>query len=206
MILTCADTLTGMGMAVQLPPKHVTEYVAAEIKAFLMDAGRASACILQSDQEPAIMALLRKVSSDMVNVKLRQSPAYSSESQGVIERYHQPLQGQIRTLCAQLEERVNLDIDSSSALLPWIVKHSAWTLSRFLVHSSDKLTSYARRRGQPYGSPTCSFGESVYFKLSVSRHAKLKSSWSHGFWLGKGSATNDHFGWGRWRGHQSQNG
>ena len=97
--LTCADTLTGMGMAAQLPSKHVTEYAAAEIKAFLMDAGRASECILQSDQEPAIMALLRKVSTDMVNVELRQSPACSSESQGVIERYHQTLQGQIRTLC-----------------------------------------------------------------------------------------------------------
>ena len=138
------------------------------------------------------MALLRKVSIDMVNVKLRQSPAYSSESQGVVERYHQTLQGQIRTFCVQLKERVNLDIDSSSALLPWIVKHSAWTLSRFLVHSSDKLTSYARRWGQSYGSPICSFGESVYFKVSASRHAKLKSSWSHGVWVGKESSTNDY--------------
>ena len=158
------------------------------------------------DQEPAIMALLRKVSVDMANVKLHQSPAYSSESQGVIERCHQKIQGQIRTSCVQLKERVNVDADSSSALLPWIVKHSAWTLSRFLVHSSDKLTSYARRRGQPYGSPICSFGESVYFKLSASRHAKLKSSWNHGVWLGKDSATKRSFGWGRRRGHQSQNG
>ena len=110
----------------------------------------------------------------------------------MVERFHQTLQGQIRTLCHHLKERVNLEIDSGSPLLPWIIKHASWLITRYLVHASDKLTSYARRWGQSYTSPICSFGEPAYFKVSASRHAKLKSSWFRGVWLGKDSVTNDH--------------
>jgi hypothetical protein len=60
-----------------------------------------------------------------------------------------------------------------------------------MVHSSDKLTSYTRRWGQPYTS-LASFGEAVNFKISASRTPKLASSWSTGVWLGKDSLTNDH--------------
>ena len=49
-----------------------------------------------------------------------------------------------------------------------------------------------RRWGQSYTSPICALGESVYFKISASRHTKLKSSWYRGVWLGKHSVTNDH--------------
>jgi hypothetical protein len=191
-ILTCVDTLTGVTVAVQLPSKKVSEYASAEIRAFLMDAGRTTECIIQSDQEAAITALLRRVSGDLHNVKFRQSPAYSSESQGVVQRFHQTIQGQIRTYCQHLKEKVNIDTNSDSPLLPWIVRRSAWTVSRYLAHSSGKMTSYARRWGQSHASPICSFGEAVHFKISASRHAKLKSSWLTGVWLGKDASSNDH--------------
>jgi hypothetical protein len=110
----------------------------------------------------------------------------------VVERFHQTIQGQIMTYCQHLKEKVNIDISAESPLLPWIVRHSAWTISRYLVHSSDKMTSYARRWGQSYASPICSFGEAVRFKISASRHAKLKSSWFTGVWLGKDASPNDH--------------
>ena len=72
------------------------------------------------------------------------------ESQGVVERFHQTLQGQTRTLCHQLKEKVNIDIESTSTLLPWISKHASWLISRYLAHSSDKLASYARRFSSPF--------------------------------------------------------
>jgi hypothetical protein len=81
-LLTAIDTLTGMVMACQLPSKAVSEYAGMELKAFLMDAGRSGEVILQSDQEPAIMAQVKKVAQTLPNVKFRQSPIYSSGSQG----------------------------------------------------------------------------------------------------------------------------
>ena len=68
-------------------------YASVEVRPFLMGVGRTTECIIQSDQEVAITALLRKVSHDLHNVKFRQSPAYSSKSLGVVERFHQTLHG-----------------------------------------------------------------------------------------------------------------
>ena len=68
-ILACVDTLTGMTMACQVPSKHVSEYASVEVRAFLMGAGRTTECIIQSDQEVSITALLRKVSQDLHSVK-----------------------------------------------------------------------------------------------------------------------------------------
>ena len=76
-ILTAVDTQTGVCMAVQMPSKKVTEYAAAELRAFLQDCGRSSECIVQTDQEPAIMALVKKACSELQNIKLRKAPTYS---------------------------------------------------------------------------------------------------------------------------------
>ena len=175
-LLTAIDTLTGMVMACQLPSKAVSEYAGIELKAFLMDAGRSGDVILQSDQEPAIMTQVKKVAQALPNVKVRQAPVYSSGSQGAVERWHQTLNGQITTFISVLKNKLNIDIDAHSPLLPWIVRHSAWVISRFMVHSSDKLTSYTRRWDQPYTSPIGSCGEAVNFKISASHTPKLAAS------------------------------
>ena len=107
-ILTAVDTLTGMCTAKKLPSKKVTEYATSEIMAFLMDCGRTTEVILQTDNEPAILALVKKIASGLLNAKVRQSPIYPSSSQGAVERFHQTLQGQIRTMCHDLENRTQV--------------------------------------------------------------------------------------------------
>ena len=97
-ILTAVDTLTGMCVAIKLPSKKVSDYATAEIRAFLMDCGRTTEVILQTDQEPAILALVRKIASGLLNAEVRQSPTHSSGSQGAVERFHQTLFGHVRTL------------------------------------------------------------------------------------------------------------
>ena len=96
-ILSSIDTLRGMCSAVLLPSKHTSQYAQAELKAFIMDSGRSGHLILQSDNETSIVALAKSITNDMINVKLRQAPAYSSGSSGAVERFHQSLQAQIRT-------------------------------------------------------------------------------------------------------------
>ena len=81
--------ITGLVMAWMLDSKAVTEYSVAEVKVFLMDSGRTSDVILQTDQEPAIRAQVKKIASDLSSVKVRHSPAYSSGSQGEDQDLHQ---------------------------------------------------------------------------------------------------------------------
>ena len=83
-----------------------------------MDAGGTSVCVIQSDQEMAIAALLRQVSDDFVIVTFGQSPAHSSEPQGAAEHLHQRLQGQSWTSCHQQKHHANLQIDSCSRVQP----------------------------------------------------------------------------------------
>ena len=65
MILTAIDTLSGLVMTCMLNTKKVCKYASAEVKMLLMDAGRTSDVILQSDQEPAIMAQVKKIAQEI---------------------------------------------------------------------------------------------------------------------------------------------
>ena len=44
------------------------------------------------------MSQVKKIASELQNAKVRNSPTYSSGSQGAVERWHQTLNGQVKTL------------------------------------------------------------------------------------------------------------
>ena len=98
-VLTAVDVETGMCMAVQLEDKtqHV-QYLSVCLQQFLMECGRTHAIlnntVLQSDQEDFIISLLKMVATAMVsNIAVRQAPAYTSQAQGSVERFHRTLMG-----------------------------------------------------------------------------------------------------------------
>ena len=92
-------TAIGMGMAVLVQDKsQQQQYLARCLQTFMFECGRAQATFstttLQSDQEEYIQNLLKTVAQKLGNnVNIRQSPAYSSQSQGSIERLHRTLMG-----------------------------------------------------------------------------------------------------------------
>ena len=68
------------------------------IQSFLMECGRVQAVlsntVVQSDQEDHLIALLNATAAKLGNnITVRQSPAYSSQSQGSVERFHRTLMG-----------------------------------------------------------------------------------------------------------------
>ena len=83
------------------------EYLVNCMCNFLIECGRAQAvlanAILQSDQEQFLINLLKATQRLGNNVSLRQSPAYNSQSQGSIERFHRTLVSP-RTLRAQVKQ------------------------------------------------------------------------------------------------------
>ena len=106
-VLTAIDTITGMSLATIVTSKGYNAHAIAELRRFVYEMGRASG-ILQSDQEPAIRAVLRSVIVDIGGLSMRSSPIYSSQSQGTVERFHSTLYAQVRALRMHVAEKYKL--------------------------------------------------------------------------------------------------
>ena len=80
---------------------------------------------------------------------IENSKAKDSQSNGVVERAVQSIEGLVRTLKFGLEKRLGVQIESSHAVMAWIVELAAGTLNKFHV-GQDGRTSYERVQGKPY--------------------------------------------------------
>ena len=146
-VLAAIEVESGMAMAVLVQDKNQQQqYLIRCLQTFMFECGRAQATLstttLQSDQEEYIQNLLQAVAQKLGNnVNIRQSPAYSSQSQGSIERFHRTLMGQVRALVQQVITSYNLTLSVQHPIMPWIVRHAAWLLNRYAMHN-DGQTSY----------------------------------------------------------------
>ena len=132
-IFTAIVVQTGMGMAVYVHDKtQQLQYLQRCLQSFLWDCGRNTAIL-----KATALAFGG-------NMQVRQKPAYSSQSQGSVEGDHATLAAQIRKLRAQIEKKYNTIIGARYPITPWIVRHAAYLLNRYAVHS-DGMTSYYRR-------------------------------------------------------------
>ena len=196
-VLTAVDVETGMCMAVQLEDKtqHV-QYLSVCLQQFLMECGRTHAIlnntVLQSDQEDFIISLLKMVATAMgSNIAVRQAPAYTSQAQGSVERFHRTLAGQVRALKLQLETNYGIKLNSKHPIMPWLVKHAAYLLNRYSIHS-DGNTSYYRRWGKEHKTPICEFGETILYMLPTAKQMpKMEARFYPAIWLGKDNSTNE---------------
>ena len=124
---------TGMAMAAMIIDKHNQfSYAKTCLQAFLLECGRSEG-ILQSDSEEYLIALVRATGKACGNMAVRFSPAYSSQSNGIVERYHRTLTGQIRTLRELVQQNYNIQIPTDHPLMAWAVRHSAYLINRFLI-------------------------------------------------------------------------
>ena len=125
------------------------------------------------------------------NISVRQSPAYSSQAQGSVERFHRTLMGQIRTLRAQLQQDYDRTITSKHPSVPWLVRGTAYLLNRYATHA-DGNTSYFRRWNKDHRSPLCEFGETVQYLLPTAKQLpKTEQRFFRATWLGRDTATGE---------------
>ena len=196
-ILTGIDVETGMAMAVVVSNKTQDfNYHVQCIQSFLMECGRVQAVlsntVVQSDQEEHLISLLKATAAKLGNnITVRQSPAYSSQSQGSVERFHRTLMGQVRTMKAQLEANYDISITSQHPIMPWLVRHAVYLLNRYATHA-DGNTSFYRRWNKEHRTPLCEFGETVLYQLpNVKDLPKLENRFLPAIWLGKDTATGE---------------
>ena len=162
----------------------------------MFECGRAQATLsttaLQSDQEEYIQNLLKAVAQKLgKNVNIRQSPAYSSQSQGSIERFHRTLMGQVRSLVQQVTTSYNLTLSVQHPIMPWIVRHAAWLLNRYAMHN-DGQTSYQRRWQKDHKAPLCEMAETVQYMIPTTKaQPKMEPRFFKGIWLGRDTMTGE---------------
>ena len=115
---------TRMTMSSVVPSKSVGEYTTNRIVAFLRECGSdLSKITIKTDQEPAILS----IAEDLVRARAalgadetisENSVAYSHQSNGVVERGVQSVEGMVRTLRSALEASMDDTLVITDAIWP----------------------------------------------------------------------------------------
>ena len=151
--------------------------------------------IIKADQEPAAHGLLRAVVDkkllecvDMQRPEgrtvIEESLVQSSASNGIVERAIQEIEGRIRAIYLQLEERIGRDIDARERIIAFIPEYAAYLTNR-LHKWMDGKTAYERTRGKKPRVLGIEFGERVlYFLKKEDKMAKISAKFDEGVFVG----------------------
>ena len=137
-ILDMLGVALGMLAAISVEKKGPATYVVSAVVEHLRAWGRKKV-IFCLDGEPAIRALgvaIQHARSEKTIIKCR--PKYSSPSMGPVENMNKELCGFVRCFRIDLREKAKMEITTESPLLPWLVRHCGWILSRYAVRADGK--------------------------------------------------------------------
>ena len=145
-VLTLVDSTSGWPLSVQVPKKGSEHgaYVMNAVELYLNTLGHRRVTI-QIDQENSLKNVAKAIQVRMGadKVHIRESPAYSHQSQGRVEGEHARIAGLVRTLLMDVQKRYSAaGVDVNHVLFPWMVRHAAWLTARFQVRTRDKATPY----------------------------------------------------------------
>ena len=119
-------------------------------------------------------------------------PKYSSPSMGPVENMNEELCGLVRCFRTYLREKAKMEITTESPLLPWLVRHGGWILSRYAVRA-DGRTGYSRLMGREHTTGTSIFGEAIWYTLPKTADlTKLDDRWRTAIWLGTSERSDEH--------------
>ena len=192
-VLTAVDVQSQLCMALAVPNKAMQhDYMIKSLSSFILECGRTSG-IIQCDNEPTLKTVATGAAAKIGNITVRQTPTYSSNSQGSVERFHRTLFGQVKSLREQVKASYNNHmIGNNHPLMPWMIRHAAWLINRYLIHS-DGLTSYQRRWERDYKHAICEFGETVLYRVPAKQLVKGDLALHKAIWLGVDDSNGESF-------------
>ena len=159
-ILVLAQRPHGAVGACQVLRKGPEPYAIDCVLAYLDSWGLAEV-VLKSDNEPAIEALVEGVRNKRgERTMVKKSPKYSHQSNGAAENAVRRIDSLTRTYVCVLQEKIGDKVDSKSIILPWLVRHAAYVLNRY-IKRDDGRSAWARLRGKECDSPLAQIGETV---------------------------------------------
>jgi len=192
-ITTIKAGKTKMIKAHIVPGKGDVDGAAARIVRDLEDMGMTGVVTLKSDQEPAILDLVkavRRLRGEGTLVEAAKSR--DSQSNGMIERGIQSIEGIVRTMKIALEKRLNRKINCTHPVMSWLIEHGAETLNRYTV-GKDGRTPYERMKGKRYKGEMLEFGQKILHRYpGKSEGGSMQHRWEEGIWLGKRTLSDEH--------------
>ena len=141
---------------------------------------------LKTDQEQGILALAKAARGARPELRavLANSPAYSHESQGPAERMNQSVAGQARAFQLSLQAHLGRRLPSDHPLMPRIVRHAGWTLSKFTTRPCGR-TPMGLTYGRAFRGELVELGVRVFGRSGgQNEEQKLDGRWVAGIWLG----------------------
>ncbi|CAK0901850.1 unnamed protein product [Prorocentrum cordatum] len=161
---------------------------ATQFVLFYLEACGAGEGVLRADQGPAIQALLvelrRRRRVEHHRTTIEKSTKHDSKANGGIEVVVRRVESLTRTCVAVIEDKYKTKVTSQSVSLPWLVRHSAYIITRFVLKSECR-SAWATIRGKEFTSRLAGVGETVDFKLIRKDQSKLDPRWASGVFLGR---------------------
>ena len=134
----------------------------------LRKLGVAGTVILRSDQEPALVDLLKEVAKVREQSGLRtiieHSAVADSQANGTAEQAVQAVEGISRTMKLDLEEKIGAKVPVTSAAFAWLIEHSVDVTNKCHVFL-DGTTSFERVKGRKHRGELHEFGAQVLHRL-----------------------------------------
>ena len=165
---------------------------------FLEEQGLASGdadkpgVLLQCDPESAVVAIQRAVLQRVKGAKPREAPKDSHESQGLVERFIQTMQGMARTWKHATEKLHGIHITADHKLASWLMRNASFCHDRLHERRETSKTGYEQRTGRKFTQKMVPFAEPVWFKRPGDVRTKFEPMWSCGIWLGRHDTSNEH--------------
>ena len=162
------DTSAGYGTACVIDVRGGEDkYVISFSVSFLKELGYALfRC--RTDPEPAIKAMVDAVikclSDDRAVEQIlpEETVPESHASLGALEGWHNLLQGQIRALRLDVEDRFKSIVGVTHQCVPWLVRHATWLLNRF-QRRQNGATVFENLTVVSYKKPLMQFGERCHW-------------------------------------------
>ena len=194
-ILVSKDRATRMVSAHVVPLKGaVLDWVIQQCARDLERLGHSGSVTLKSDQEAAIVDVLRKIANlrGSLGTLLEHSPVADSQSNGLIERGIRSVEEMTRVLLFDLSRLVGCPVSVHSPVFPWIVEHATDILNK-CHEASDGKSAYERLKKRPHRGELLPFGASVMFRVAGKVPGGLMTErWHMGTWLGRQFHTEEH--------------
>ena len=156
--------------------------------------------ILKSDNEPALLALvkesLRVLRVELDGVSQETSEEYESKSNGAVEGAIRIFRAQFRCVKECLEDRLAMKIPIKHPLVPWMVEHVALQVNT-RTRCEDGLSPWAKARGRPYGKRTYCLGEECHYQLirkgpQADARGNMAARTGMGIYLGSGLSNTEY--------------
>ena len=142
-----------------------------------------------SDAEPTMKSLLASV--QLMRQHLGYPTVVTHSRPGdkgrtaQVERVIQTLRRQSSTLVQMASDRCSLQLPGDHAIWPWSFVHAAWTLNRFVNHTTTQMSPFELVYGRRYSGKVACFGEMVLVLHRRGLNTKLGPQWVPGIWLTK---------------------